>query len=172
MFQTTRFQSLFAPVAFLCFGLFSGCLERTIYLDYPVIYEDTVSVNKWEGDPVLIPGIYEEQLFNEFEEGDDLYIIQGFQGGIWVHLSIRVGGLDSSGVIYAKLGNDIGEIEYNIKLVRSGDGYLEAYDIPVPVGYDGEELEKLYGTESFIEIEYTSGDQTLSVVRTVTLREG
>jgi hypothetical protein len=163
---------LLAIIGLIFFGITTSCMERTIYLDYDVIFEDVSSVNQWVGDPVLIPGIYEEQLFNEVEEGDDLYIIHGFQGGIWVHLSIRVGGLDSSGVIYAKLGDDIGEIYYNIKLVRTAEGYLEAYDIPVPVSYAEEELQSLYDTESYIQIQYTSGDETLTVTRTIMLREG
>ena len=165
-------KAIFVALSFFVSLMSASCIERTIYLDYDVIFEDTQSFNTWEGDPVLIPGIYEEQLFDEVEEGDELYIIHGFQGGIWVHLSIRGGGLYRAGVVYAKLGDDIGEIDYNIKLVRTAEGYLEAYDIPIPIGYDEDQLEMLYNTETYLEIQYTSGEETLSVIRTIMLREG
>ncbi len=62
---------------------------------------------------------------------DEVPVIHGFQGGTWIHLSVRVTGLPSDGMIEASLG-DVGSIRYGLKLTRSPEGFLEAYDIPIP----------------------------------------
>ena len=114
----------------------------------------------------------DEQLFNEIEEGDVVYIIHGFQGGTWVHLSIRVTGLPSVGTVLARLGLGVGEIQYDLKLIRTAEGYLEAYDIPIPIPFEGMELDALYGQDTTLEVRFTTEDGEVTPSRLVTLEEG
>lgn len=131
-----------------------------------------------EGDPEITPGIYEEQLFSPVEEGDDMHVIHGFQGGIWVHLSIRVNGMRSLGRIYAALGDDgaIGETSYDLRLSRTPEGFLEAYDIPIPVSYRGDDLpgylESIYGESHRLTVRFKVRDKTASDERIVVLEPG
>ncbi len=136
---------------------------------------DTV---EFEGDPWLIPGVVEEQLFTEVESGGEMHIIHGFQGGVWVHLSIRVNGMRSLGRIQAGLGEDnsVGETQYDLRLARTAEGYLEAYDIPIPISYRGDDLaghlESLYGSEHPLNITFRVQDRTVSDRRQIILQPG
>jgi hypothetical protein len=153
-------------------ALLGSCDEVIIYQDYPVVFDDPFGEDLIVGDPAIFPGTNHEQLFEELLDGDDCYIIYGFQGGIWVHLSIRVTGLPSSGTIFASLGTSIGEIEYDLKLMRTAEGFLEAYDIPIPINVDEETIEALYGTEANLTIRYTTELGEIEAVRKVILGEG
>jgi hypothetical protein len=159
----------------LLFGLaalLASCDEVIIYQDHPVVFDDPFGEDLIVGDPGIFPGTNHEQLFEELLDGDDCYIIYGFQGGIWVHLSIRVTGLPSSGTVFASLGTSIGEIEYDLKLMRTADGFLEAYDIPIPINADEETIEALYGTEAILRVRYTTDAGEIEAVRKVILGEG
>ncbi len=144
---------------------------RTIYKDHPVEFEDRAVLEEQLGDPELLLGVFEEQLFRTIEEGDDVAIIQGFQGGTWVHLSIQVKALPADGLIEASLG-DLGEIRYGLKLARTPEGFLEAYDIPIPVRRTEEELLDIYGRDYQLEVTFKSGGKEVSQSINVVLVEG
>ena len=168
---------------FLLFGcglFLVGCGE-----DYVTFYEDIETARDldpdavdFDGDPWLIPGVVEEQLFTEVESGGEMHIIHGFQGGVWVHLSIRVNGMRSLGRIKAGLGenNAIGETQYDLRLSRTAEGFLEAYDIPIPISYRGDDLaghlESLYGVEHPLNITFRVQDRSVSDERQVVLQPG
>lgn len=155
----------------LCAG--SGCGETVyddVYLDHPVEFDDDGS-EIVVGEKFMTMGIFEEQLFREIEEGDDVPIIHGFQGGTWIHLSLRIGGMPPDGRVTVELG-DLGEISYGQRLARTPEGFLEVYDIPVPVRLPEDELELLYGQELDLKAEFSSGTDTVSSVLKVVVVEG
>ena len=123
------------------------------------------------GEKTLTPGTFEEQLFDPIDDGDPVYIIHGFQGGTWVHISVRVSGMTAYGKISVTL-QKVGTIEYDLKLVQTAEGFLEAYDIPIPVGKEGPALKILYGEASTLEITFSNDGGTVSTTRNVTLEEG
>ena len=151
---------------------FAACDDVIVYKDYPVVYDDPFGDDLIVGDPAIFPGTNHEQLFEEIKDGDDCHIIYGFQGGIWVHLSIRVTGLPSSGTIFASLGAEIGEIQYDLKLMRTAEGFLEAYDIPIPIKVDEEEIASLYGSDATLTVRFTTEAGEIEAVRYVILEEG
>ena len=150
----------------------TSCDERFVYMEYPVEFDDPFGANLIVGDPDIIPGTNHEQLFEEIQDGDDCDIIHGFQGGIWVHLSIRVTGLPSSGTIFASLGPTVGEVEYDLKLMRTAEGFLEAYDIPIPIVVDEELVDTLYGEEATLIVKFTTEQGEVTAERKVVLGEG
>jgi hypothetical protein len=152
--------------------LFACCETRYVYEDFPVEFDDPFGQELIIGEAALIPGTNEEQLFAEIQDGDTVYIIHGFQGGTWVHLSIRVTGLSSAGSVFVSLGPAIGEIQYDLKLIRTAEGFLEAYDIPIPVVFAGEELEALYGQDATLEVRFTTSEGEVIAIRDVILGDG
>ncbi len=162
-------RCLVALVAWLAIG---ACESRILYKDHPVVFDGPGDEALVLGDPELIPGTNDEQLFEEIADGDTVYIIHGFQGGTWVHLSLRVTGLPSSGSVTASLGSEIGEISYDLKLIRTAEGYLEAYDIPIPIPFEGTALEALYGQEVDLTVTFATSEGALTAVRAVVLGDG
>ncbi len=154
-------------------ALVSGCGEivyNDIYRDRPVEFEED------EDEPVtdelgMTLGVYEEQLFRPLVERDEVAVIHGFQGGTWVHLSIRVTGLAPDGMIRASLG-EVGAIRYGIRLTRSPEGFLEAYDIPIPVPLSEEDLAELYGDELELKAQFSAGGESIEVILPVVVVEG
>ena len=117
-------------------------------------------------------GVYEEESFREIDEGDAMQIIDGLQGGRWVHLSVRVTGLPRSGNIVVQLGDDIGVADYSLKLLRTAEGFLEAYDIPIPIPFEGEELEALFGMPVQIKVRYSAEADEVTAQALVVLEKG
>ena len=165
-------RTSFLAAAVLLSSVIFGCETRILYEDFPVEFDDPLGQDVIFGDPAIFPGTNEEQLFSEIEDGDTVYIIHGFQGGTWVHLSIRVTGLPSVGNIAASLGIHVGEIAYDIKLIRTAEGYLEAYDIPIPIPFEGDELETLYGQEASLTVSFTTANGAANATRLVILGDG
>lgn len=155
--------------------LIAGCsesaAERIIYQDPPVVFDQEDYNRSVAGEPGLTLGIYEEQLFRELTQDADVPVIHGSQGGTWVHLSIRVTGMPADGLIAASLG-DVGSIRYGLKLTRSPEGFLEAFDIPVPVRVPDDELEALFGTKLTLSVSFTVDDEVVEASLPVTLVEG
>ena len=155
---------------------FMGSACDTYYADYPVEFDLTDEAMTYGEGSFLLPGIYEEQLFGEIENGGGIYVVHGFQGGTWVHLSVRINAMPSSGEISAELvGNQsgmVGSISYAIQLVRSAEGYLEAYDIPIPVPEETNFLNALYGEGGILTVRYVSGDYSVEATRTIVFQEG
>jgi len=158
-------------MAFGYFSLFS-CGEEIVYRDFPVEFSDVNEREAGPGEKNMALGVYEEESFREIDEGDSLPIINGLQGGTWVHLSVRVSGLPRSGNIAVQLGNGIGSVEYSLKLLRTAEGFLEAYDIPIPVPFEGEELEALFGTTVSIKVEYSADSGAVTAETLVVLEKG
>ncbi len=160
--------------------LITGCGEdyAPFFADIETQQDLDPNAVDFDGEPWLIPGVYEEQLFTEVESGGEMHIIHGFQGGVWVHLSIRVNGMRSLGRIKAGLGEDngIGETQYDLRLSRTAEGFLEAYDIPIPISYRGDDLaghlESLYGVEQPLNITFRVQDRSVSDQRQVVLHPG
>ncbi len=159
--------------------LTSGCgevTERIVYRDHPVDFDQTDERLDVVGDPGLVLGLFEEQLFSELSDGDDVAIVYGLQGGTWLHLSMRVFGIRPDGQISVSLANDVtelGAVAYPLRLTRSAEGFLEAYDIPIPVNPpDGEELSILFGQRYTIVISFESGEVSATASIDVVLIDG
>ena len=76
------------------------------------------------------------------------------------------------GTITASLGAEVGEITYDLKLIVTAEGYLEAYDIPIPIPFEGDELDTLYGQETTLEVRFETELGETSTTREVVLEEG
>ncbi len=162
----------------LAAGLACGDGE-VIYRDHEVFFDYDPDEVQAGVEKALIPGIYEEQLFRRLEPSDPLHIVAGFQGGIWVHLSLRVTGMRSRGQIEATLHLEdeqpVGATAFSIKLVRTAEGYLEAYDIPIPVGGRGasmEDIDHLFGQTATLTLRYTADDVVVEETAIVVLERG
>ena len=60
-------------------------------------------------------------------------------------------------------------------MVRTAEGFLEAYDVPIPVGGRGaslDDIEALFGAPSTLTIRYTVDEVTLTAERQVILERG
>ncbi len=163
-------MSLFLLLVVVSLGWMS-CGERIIYKDYPVEFDQKKGDLIGTGEVFLKLGFFKEQLFRELQENGDVHIIQGFQGGTWVHLSIRVSGVSSRGRIEASLSG-LGKISYDLKLVRSAEGFFEAYDIPIPIRKTEAQLRAIYGKGAVLKVTYTTDKKKLSAEKKVILREG
>jgi hypothetical protein len=163
MFRAT----LGAALLLCCSGL--GCGEReVIYQDREVFFDYDPDEAQASMEKTIQVGVYEEQLFRSIEAQDELHIVAGFQGGIWAHISLRVTGLRSRGRIEARLslGEDgsgavVGETGFPIKLVRTAEGFLEAYDIPIPVGDRGSamaDVAQYFGRPALLTVRYSTPD--------------
>lgn len=149
----------------------AGCGDPEVvreYRDLPVIFDG-------DGDRVveesLVLGALVDGAFVPLGEGAPVEIINGFQGGTWVHLSVRVSGMPASGVVRASL-EGVGEIRYGLKLTRTADGFLEAYDIPMPVRQTGAELEALFGVPALLTASFEADGRSVEASLQVVLAEG
>jgi hypothetical protein len=159
------FRSLFLV------GVLGACGEPVapVYSDVPTVAL-TEDDELRAGEQVSITaGVLNEQLFNELEAGDPLHIINGFQGGTWVHVSIRVTGMRSRGRIDASLGEGVGETAFELKLIRTAQGFMEAHDIPIPVRGD---VDDLVGQEAVLQLTYTSREEVIDLALPVVLERG
>jgi hypothetical protein len=150
-----------------------GQEAETIYMDYPVEFDGDGQV---EVDPMLTAGVYLEPTFVPLEAGDPMEVINGFQGGTWIHLSVRAVGVRADGLIRASLttqgGQELSQIRYGLKLGRTPEGTLDAYDIPLPMRYSDQELEALFGQTARLEVEFTASGETVNVDMQVVIADG
>ena len=148
---------------------FCGCGDPQvvrIFADRPVIFDG-------DGDridePTLSLGETVEGEFVPIVEGSGVTIIDGFQGGTWIHLSIRVTGLQPDGLVEVSLG-DISEVRFGLRLTRTNDGVLEANDIPLPVPLSLDEVATLDGQTIEIKAAFESLGQRVDHSTEVVLR--
>lgn len=119
-----------------CGGTEVETTTETIYRDVPVDLVDTEWTPPVEGDPAVTVGVTEDQLFRELKDGDDAPIIEGFQGGYWVHVSVRTTGLGRSGKIDGLLELDgeadaIGQLNADLRLTPTREGFYERPQVPI-----------------------------------------
>ena len=152
-----------------------GCgevIEKTVYRDHPVELDVTGDEQTVIGDPEVVLGLFEEQLFDELVDGQQVAIVYGLQGGTWVHLSLRVFGMRPDGEISATLG-DLASIGYPLKLVRTAEGFLEVYDVPIPVNPpDGMPLSVLFGQTYTLTVTFASGEVSTAAEVRIVLVDG
>ena len=123
------------------------------------------------GEPTLIAGLVADGRFTALEEGAELPILHGFQGGRWVHIALRVTGLRKRGRVVMEL-RGVGTASYDIKLTRRGE-LLEIFDLPIAVGrqprLDDAEVDALAGTAVHLTVDYTAGTNSVGVQHDLTL---
>ena len=150
---------------FLC-----NCGEKVIYKDYPVDYDLKKKTEEVGENPTIILGVFKEQIFNVLKDGDPIEIINGFQGGTWIHISIRVLEMPSKGEVDVDI-QSIGRINYQINLTRTAEGYLEMHDIPIPVKLKKEQIGALIGQRVLLRVSYKAKGKTLNASHTVKVQE-
>lgn len=168
-------KALLKYATFLAFAVVSQSCGVE-YRDRPVEFDGVDAEIVYGEGATIVAGRYEEQLFVPVDSGDALYVIHGFQGGTWVHLSVRVNAMPASGEITAILRdtnqNEIAAISYNLKLVRSAEGFLEAYDIPIPMPEDDESLNTLLENPAILGVFFRAGEYEVSITLPVVLLAG
>jgi len=131
-------QKLQAATALACLATLLGC--GTEYRDTEVFFDvdnDGQGQSALDGDPEIILGVYTERTFKALEPGDTALVEDGFQGGTWVHFSIRATAMESSGRVLASLQSGdtvLGSADLSLRLRRAASGYLEAHGVPIPIG--------------------------------------
>ena len=154
----------FAWLAVACGGEDKPGEVKTIYRDLPVDLEDTEWTPPIEGDPGLTVGVTEDQLFRELADGDDAPIIEGFQGGYWVHVAVRAVGVGRSGSIEGRLtikGEDdpVGSLRADLKLVLTREGFSERPQVPISLTEDWQKrFSDLFGKSGAIRVIYIDLD--------------
>ena len=146
--------------------------EYIVYRDRPVEFDERDQDTNIGGEPEVIIGLFDEQLFDELADGDDVPIVYGLQGGTWLHISVRVFGIHPDGEITVSL-SDLATIEYPIQLIRTVEGFFEVYDVPIPVEPpDGQDLTDLFGQEYTLTVSYSSKDLSASATVKIILIDG
>ena len=117
----------------------------------------------FQGEPTLVVGVVRDGRFEGFTAGQELPILNGFQGGRWIHVAMRITGLRNRGRV--QLGVDgIGQAAYDIKLVRRAD-FLEVFDLPIPVGrsprLNDDQVDALAGQAARLAVSFTVGETRL-----------
>jgi hypothetical protein len=146
-----------------------GEVPAPIYRDVPTVALTEDDERHVGEEKTLTAGVLNEQLFDAVKAGDALHIINGFQGGTWVHISVRITGMRSRGRIVASLGEAVGETAFELKLIRTAQGFMEAHDIPIPVRGD---IDDLIGRDATLHITYTSREEALDLELPVVLERG
>jgi hypothetical protein len=140
-----------------------GCDERVLFVDPPVVYDrpDSGSFDP-SAEPSIRLGLFAEQLFTPLLEGEDLPIINGFQGGTWVMPAIR--GIALTGVVQATAevvvtatGERVGVLENErARLQSTAQGFTEIVALPVPVVHappaQRDPITDLYGQPATLSI--------------------
>ncbi len=153
----------------------AGCGEDpgTVLRDHPVDLRNTEWAPPVEGDPTLIIGVTEDQLFRELSDGAEAPVIEGFQGGRWVHMSLRATGVGIRGSLVGTLalGDEIvGELSEDLKLVPTREGFAERTQVPIALKEAWQlKFEDLFDQAGSIAVAFTDtegrrGAKTVQVV--------
>lgn len=129
-----------------------GCSTETVYIDPPVDRSGQGS-DVVTGDPLLVIGFYEEQLYTELEEEGECPIVHGLQGGTWIMPALRIQGIGSPAATQCRVTLDDGEQVGAAAAVEDyyvgGDGFLEVTAFPVPINHSapgaGPGIDDLFG---------------------------
>lgn len=146
-------------------GVLSACGTTQVELEFipPELVFSAID-GGFSGAPTLLVGGVAEGRFSAFEDGAELPILNGFQGGRWIHVALRVTGMRNRGRAEMRV-TGIGNASYDIKLIRRGE-LLEVFDLPIPVGRNprlsDDEVDALAGQTAQLEVSYTVGQTRLS----------
>ena len=122
----------------------AGTSELACYVDPPIVVNQDHIVEPKAGPPEVLLGIFSEQIFTEFEAGDDLPLGPGLQGGVWTHPAIRLVGIGSPARVECSLtvtstGEVAGFVNAKSIFYLAPDGALEVHGMPIPVRADSAE---------------------------------
>ncbi len=148
---------------FLVLFVACGPTPATLNFEAPEVVFDALDAG-YVGDPSLVVGVVRDGRFEPCEAGQDLPILNGFQGGRWIHIALRVTGVRNRGRVQLGVAG-VGEASYDIKLVRRGD-FLEVFDLPIPVGrtprLDDDQIDALAGENAHLVVSFTVGETRMS----------
>ena len=133
------------------------------YVDPPVTLGEGSGLKPIEHDPAVALGIYVEQLYQPFEEGDHLPIAPQSQGGVWAMPAVRTAGIDRRPVLECTLDADTGERVGHSKVQQlmylATDGWFEVQSFPIAIrdgADDWKDVEDLIGVG--VTLECTASD--------------
>ena len=140
-----------------------GPTPTALVFEQPTVVFDALDAG-FQGEPSLVVGVVRDGRFEALAAGQALPILNGFQGGRWIHVALRVTGLRNRGRV--QLGIDgVGQAAYDIKLVRRND-FLEVFDLPIPVGrnprLDDDQVDALAGQDVHLVVSFTVGETRLA----------
>jgi hypothetical protein len=127
----------------------SSCEVGTeiVYVDPSIIISDEYFIEPVTGEPTVYLGRYVEQLYQDINEGDDLPVVWGLQGGTWTMPCIRIVGIASRATVDCSLTMDTGEVVGKVKaktnFFLAADGFLEYHSFPIPVNHEVNEEEPI-----------------------------
>lgn len=159
--RTLRYR-LFGIVvlAVLISSLTASCVEEILLIDPAVTFSES-NEPVVTGEISLTLGMYQEQFFEPLNEGDELPIIFGLQGGTWVMPAIRCTGMAVSVEVTASVvtesGEEVGVLPSDgMRLLPQPDGSLHIEAIPIPIGHPGtasnQPIDDLYGQNAVLTI--------------------
>lgn len=119
------------------FVLQTSACRDVLLIDPEVTYAETLG-SEVTGEFSLTLGIYEEQLFTPLQNGDEIPVVNGFQGGTWIMPALRCTGVTETVSMEAQLILETGEVlgvvdSFDSRLDRTPAGSLDANAVPVPV---------------------------------------
>ena len=142
-----------------------GCGPTPAALEYvtdDLVFDSLDAGNR--GAVSLVVGVVRDEVFVPLEDGQDLPILRGFQGGRWIHVALRVTGVRNRGRVQLE-ATGVGTAAYDIKLVRR-EGVLEVVDLPIPVGrqpaLDDRQVDELAGRAVALKVSFTVGQVQMS----------
>jgi len=158
--NTKRYQLLAIVGLVALSSTFTACIEEILLIDPAVTFSQS-NEPPVTGEISITLGMYQEQFFDELNEGDDLPIIFGLQGGTWVMPAIRCTGMAVSVEVTASVvtenGEDVGILPADgMRLLPQPDGSLHIEAIPIPIGHPGtasnDPFDYLYGQNAILTI--------------------
>jgi hypothetical protein len=160
-----------------CILATTGCIEEIHYIDPPVTYSDA-GYGEITDELSLHVGIFREQFFTEIENGGELPIVTGFQGGTWVMPALSLTGFQTLVLVNATVttarGELVGELDDTfVRVIPTPDGTLEVEAVPMAISRERGSVEDLAGVEATFEITVSDprgAEQSLSL--TITLIRG
>lgn len=129
------------------------------YVDPVVNYGDEDPYQP-TGTPELDLGFYVDQLYGAIEDGSDVRIIFGRQGGTWIMPAVRARGVAVNVTVNASLvtasGEELGQVSTAQQLSLATDGWLELQILPIPARHappnEADPIDDLYGQEAHLSV--------------------
>ncbi len=153
-----------AALSFLAIaGALGACdTETTIRYVDPYVEHEVAAVATVTGEAELDVGMFHEQFFDALSEGEDMPLIHGFQGGVWIMPALRIQGIASPATVSVALdvigGSRICEAESKANFLLATDGWLEIQAFPARVDYATWKIHELYGLDAVLEVSVTDED--------------
>lgn len=151
-------------LSILCAGCDMGTEIR--YVDPAIVIDESYFIEPVKGDPTVLLGLYEEQLFDGLEEGEELPVVWGLQGGHWTMPCIRTVGIASRATVDCTVimddGEMVGKTKAKTNFFLTASGYLEYQSFPIPIEHEADaeaEIDDLYDRPATLDCSVTDDEE-------------